>query len=113
MSYTSALLIVRHPDEELDYAVFGDEPVIIELDLGDSFDITHPLKSDQPAVIEWVMGIRDEMLALELDEDDALLIAVECKLHEVMEAFELEDVDAAGEPVDSEECADPYGTVQP
>jgi hypothetical protein len=91
VAYASALLIVRHPEHELHYEVFGDEPLVIELDLGNGFDVTHPDPEDQDTVAEWVASIREQMADAGVDEDDPLYLAVEAQLHKVMDAYQLSD----------------------
>lgn len=42
--FRPVVVIVRHPDRENDIRVYAGngEPLVIDLDLGGSFDITHP-----------------------------------------------------------------------
>ena len=90
-AYNTAVLIVRHPEHELHYEFYGDEPFVVELDLGAGFDITHPREEDQEAVAEWVQGIRSQLLAAGIDADDKLCLDVEDHLGQIMELYDLTD----------------------
>lgn len=104
--YSSALLIVRHPEHELMYEVFGDEPLVIELDLGCGFDITRPDLDDQDTVIGWVASIREQVAEAGVGEDDPLYLAVEAQLHAVMDRFQLVDGDEEDMPPELYSCPD-------
>jgi hypothetical protein len=90
-SVGTCLLVVRHPEHELRYEVFGEEPTLIEMDLGAGFDITHPRDEDRDDVIEWVEGIRDSVDAFDFEPDDPFVLAIEHQLVEVLEAYGLVD----------------------
>jgi hypothetical protein len=100
--YTSALLIVRHPERELMYEVFGDEPLVIELDLAKDFDVTRPDPEDQDKVATWVGDVREELATAGVtDEDDPLYLAVEMQLQRVMQLYNLTDnPDEDGDDID-------------
>ncbi len=82
------------------YEVFGDEPLVIELDLGAGFDITRPNPEDQDTVAEWVVGVRAQLNdAGVVAEDDPLMLAVELQLQRVMQAYGLSDQDEDGNDI--------------
>ncbi len=85
----SIVVIVRHPDEALEVETFycPSDIQIIELDLGSCFDITRPNVDDQPAVIEWIQAVREDVE--DLPADHPARINVEAIIANVMDTFNL------------------------
>lgn len=61
-----AVLVIRDPDGSDDILLYGlpADVHVISLDLGASFDVSHPRHWDRPTVSEWVMAQLGDASAL-------------------------------------------------
>ena len=53
---TPVIVTVRHPDFENEHHHFGPEVVVIDIDLGSSFDASKIGENDWPQILEWARG---------------------------------------------------------